>query len=51
MKRERNTCVELPVWYDRMLSNPLLLLVGIFVVLLASPLLFIYGALLPLFRR
>lgn len=53
MKRERNTRAELPVWYDRMLSNPpLLLVVGIFAVLLASPpLLFIYGALLPLFRR
>ncbi len=51
MKQKRNKSVGLPVWYDRMLSNPLLLVVGIFVVLLASPLLFIYGALLPLFRR
>ncbi|MCK9349021.1 MAG: hypothetical protein PHP67_07795 [Sphaerochaeta sp.] len=51
MKRERNTRAELPVWYDRMLSNPLLLVVGIIAVLLASPLLFLYGALLPLFRR
>jgi len=51
MKRERNTRAELPVWYDRMLSNPLLLVVGIIAVLLASPLLLLYGALLPLFRR
>ncbi|MBG0767735.1 MAG: hypothetical protein H0S77_09055 [Spirochaetaceae bacterium] len=51
MKQERSERTGLPVWYDRMLSNPLLLVVWICVVLLASPLLFVYGALLPLFRR
>ncbi|MGH0051921.1 MAG: hypothetical protein ACQ5SW_00840 [Sphaerochaetaceae bacterium] len=51
MKRRKNANPSLPQWYDDMLSNPLLLLCFVLLVLLASPLLLVYGALLPLFRK
>lgn len=41
----------LPQWYDRMLDSIPLMLAFVMLSLLLSPVLFIYGALYPLFRR
>ncbi len=42
---------DLPLWYDRMLSSVPLMLLFVICVLLFSPILMLYGALSPLFRR
>ncbi|MGE4453835.1 MAG: hypothetical protein AB7D92_04815 [Sphaerochaeta sp.] len=51
MNVTENGSKPLPGWYDRLLSNPLLMVLGVVCVLLVSPLLLVYGALLPLVRR
>lgn len=42
---------NLPLWYDRMLSSVPLMMLFVLCVLLASPILLLYGAFSPLFRR
>lgn len=41
----------LPAWYDRMLGSPLRMTLFVLLVIAASQVLFLYGALLPLFRK
>ncbi len=42
---------NLPGWYGRMLSSVPLMVLFVLCVLIASPLLLLYGALSPLLRR
>jgi hypothetical protein len=47
----REQTKNLPVWYDRMLSSVPLMVLFVLCVLISSPILLLYGALSPLFRR
>ncbi len=51
MEERKQTAEVLPQWYGKMLSSPLLLLLFVVAAFLASPVLLVYGALSPLFRR
>ncbi|MEA4859004.1 MAG: hypothetical protein VB127_00860 [Sphaerochaeta sp.] len=51
MEERMQTREVLPQWYQKMLASPILLLLFVVAVFLASPLLLVYGALSPIFRR
>jgi len=51
MNKTTDQTLNLPKWYDKMLSNPILMILFVFAVLMASPVLLVYGAFLPLFRK